>query len=208
MVIAGLLNFLVSSQPVVLCFFFLPTLYSAYNFGRRHATLTAMASVFLVVLLSSMNPTLFNRHVAAPGESPWFDLAVWGGILTVSGYAMGTLHERNQQGLAELQESYDGMMVILHHFLSNEKYSTARAYRVSLYATRIGEALGLDSGSIEDMRTAALLENVNALGVGNDVLYKVANTTQDELEKSMQKQAGKPGSKARLVGRCSVRFPF
>jgi hypothetical protein len=64
-VIAALLNFLVSSQRVVLCFFFLPTLYSAYNFGRRHATLTAVASVFLVVLLSWMNPTLFNRRVAS-----------------------------------------------------------------------------------------------------------------------------------------------
>ena len=34
-VIAALLNFLVSSQRVVLCLFFLPTLYSAYSFGRR-----------------------------------------------------------------------------------------------------------------------------------------------------------------------------
>jgi hypothetical protein len=41
-VIAALLNFLVSSQQVV-CFFFLPTLYSEYHFGRRHATLTAGA---------------------------------------------------------------------------------------------------------------------------------------------------------------------
>lgn len=88
-VIAGLLNFLVSSQRVVLCFFFLPTLYSAYHFGRRHATLTAVASIAVVVLLTWMNPTLFNRRVAAAGENPWFDLAAWGGILVVSGYAMG-----------------------------------------------------------------------------------------------------------------------
>ena len=67
-VIAALLNFLVSSQRVVLCFYFLPTLYSAYHFGRRHSTLTAAASVALVALLTWMNPTLFNRRVAACGR--------------------------------------------------------------------------------------------------------------------------------------------
>ena len=186
-VIAGLLNFLVSSQRVVLCFFFLPTLYSAYHFGRRHATLTAVASIAVVVLLTWMNPTLFNRRVAAAGENPWFDLAAWGGILVVSGYAMGTLYERNQKGLADLQDSYDGMMVILQHFLSNEKYSNAHSYRVSLYAQKIGESLGLDSGSIEDVRIAALLQNVRDLGISNDVLYKVANLSQQDLEDSLKK---------------------
>ena len=41
--IAAMIHFLVASQAVVLVFFFLPTLYSAYHFGRRHATLTACA---------------------------------------------------------------------------------------------------------------------------------------------------------------------
>jgi integral membrane sensor domain MASE1 len=65
-VIAAMLNFLVSSQRVVLNFFFLPTLFSAYHFGRRHATLTAVASVALVVLLCWVNPTIFNRRIARP----------------------------------------------------------------------------------------------------------------------------------------------
>ena len=48
--IAAMIHFLVASQAVVLVFYFLPTLYSAYHFGRRHATLTACASVCFVVL--------------------------------------------------------------------------------------------------------------------------------------------------------------
>jgi HD-GYP domain-containing protein (c-di-GMP phosphodiesterase class II) len=197
-VIAALLNFLVSSQRVVLCFFFLPTLYSAYHFGRRHATLTALASVVMVVLLTWLNPVLFNRRVAAAGENPWFDLVAWGGILMVSGYAMGTLYERNQQSLDELKASYDGMMVILHHVLSHEKYSTQHAYRVSLCATRIAEAIGLDARSTEDLRTAALLQNVTALGISNDVLYKVANLSQEDLEQSMKK-SGRTVSKEKVL---------
>jgi len=207
-VIAALLNFLVSSQRVVLCFFFLPTLYSAYHFGRRHATLTASASVAMVVLLTVMNPVLFNRRVATVGENPWFDLAAWGGILIVSGYAMGTLYERNQKALLEVQQSYDGMMVILQHFLSNEKYSTAHSYRVSLYVQKIGEQLGLDAASIEDVRIAALLQNVKELGISNDVLYKVANLSQEDIANSMKK-SGRPANKAKqLAGTMQRAIPI
>jgi hypothetical protein len=207
-VIAALLNFLVSSQRVVLCFFFLPTLYSAYSFGRRHAVLTAFASVVLVVGLTAMNPVMFNRHVAANSDSPWFDLAVWGGILVVSGYAMGTLHERNQKNITELQSSYDGMMVILQHFLANEKYSSAHAYRVSLYTQKIGEAMGLDSASREDVRIAALLQNVSELGISADVLLKVANLSQQDLVEGMKK-SGRTVNKAKaLAGTLQRAIPI
>lgn len=211
-VIAALLNFLVSSQRVVLCFFFLPTLYSAFSFGRRHAVLTAFASVFLVVGLTAMNPVMFNRHVASAGESPWFDLAAWGGILVVSGYAMGTLYERNQKSLLELQDSYDGMMVILQHFLANEKYSSAHAYRVSLYTQKIGEAMGLDSRSLEDVRIAALLQNMFDLGISIDVLLKVANLSEQDLAESLNermKKSGRTVNKAKaLAGTLQRAIPI
>ena len=123
--IAAVLNFLVASQPMALMFYFLPTLYSAYRFGRRHATLTAFMSVLLVVLLMTMNPQMFSRQVVLPFDSRWFDLTVWGGILMVAGYATGTLYERNQKSLHELRDGYDGMLAVLQQFLTNEKYSEA-----------------------------------------------------------------------------------
>ena len=99
-VIAAMIHFLVASQAVSLVFYFLPTLYSAYYFGRRHATLTACASVCVVVLLTYMNPAMFNRRLDyMPLDSRWFDITVWGGVLVVTAYAMGTLYERNQKSL-------------------------------------------------------------------------------------------------------------
>jgi hypothetical protein len=40
--IAMLLNYMVSMHRVVLGFYVLPTIFSAYFYGRRHATLTAL----------------------------------------------------------------------------------------------------------------------------------------------------------------------
>jgi len=126
--IAAALNFLVASQRMALVFYFLPILYSACHFGRRHATLTALASIVLVVLLVFANPATFNRRVELPFDARWFDLALWGGVLMVAGYVTGTLYERNQKTLREMEGGYDGMLSILQNFLANQKYSDAHAY--------------------------------------------------------------------------------
>jgi hypothetical protein len=191
-VIAAILNFLVASQPMTLMFYFLPTLYSAYRFGRRHATLTAIASVVLVVLLTYVNPAAFIRPVnLSTVDARWFDLTIWGGILVVSSYAMGTLYERNQKNLQEVRNGYEGILVILRQFLGNQTYSESRPFRISVYATQIAKALGLDSESTEDLRTAILLQNLNEVGITNEILYKAADLTQADVESGIRKR-GKP----------------
>ncbi len=196
--IAAVLNFLAASQRMAPVFYFLPVMFSAYYFGRRHATLTACASVFLVVLLTYLNPVMFSRKAELPFDSRYFDLTVWGGILVVAGYAMGTLYERNQKTLHEMKDGYDSMMVILQHFLANEKYSEAHAYRISMYATKIAESMGLDSESTEDVRTAALLRNVNELGISNEVLYKAANVSHEDVKQGSRRS--KNASRANAMG--------
>ena len=200
-VIAAMIHFLVASQAMALVFYFLPTLYSAYYFGRRHATLTAFASVCLVVLLTHLNPAMFDRRTEnLPIDSRWFDIAVWGGVLVVAAYAMGTLYERNQKNLKELKDGYDGMLVILQQFLCNQKNSEADSSRLSSHAIKIAEALGLDPESTEDLRTAALLSKVNEIGISNEILYKAANLSEEELEKGMRKAGDRGATKAQLMG--------
>lgn len=199
--IAAMVNFLVASQKMALVFYFLPTLFSAYHFGRKHATLTALASVGLVVLLAFMNPAMFVRRVDLP-FARWFDLAVWGGVLMVAGYSTGTLHERNQKMLREMEDGYEGMLAILQNFLANQKYSDTHAYRLSMCANRIAEGVGLDEDSIEDIRMAALLFNMKALGITHEVLCKAAQMSQDDLQQAIanrEKLSSKsPGASASL----------
>jgi len=199
-VIAAMIHFLVASQAIALVFYFLPTLYSAYYFGRRHATLTACASVGLVVLLTYLNPAMFTRRAEnLPIDSRWFDVAVWGGVLVVAAYAMGTLYERNQKSLKELKDGYDGMLVILQQFLSNQN-SDADSFRLSSHVIKIADALGLDPESSEDLRTAALLSKVNQIGISNEILYKAANLSEEDLEKGMRKSDDVRSTNAQLMG--------
>lgn len=206
-VIAAILNFLVASERMALVFYFLPTLFSAYHFGRRHATLTALASIVLVVLLIHVNPAMFNRHVDLPFDPRYFDLAVWGGVLMVAGYATGTLYEHNQKSLREMEEGYEGMLAILQTFLASQKYSATHAYRISLCATKIAETAGLDSKSVDDIRTAALLFNLKELGITNEVLCKAAQVSEDELtQKKRGIAAAKGGVSANAIHRAIPIF--
>ena len=128
--IAATFQFFAQSLPMALCFYFLPTMYSAYYFGRRHATLTAFASVFLVLLLQFVNNLLPSHPVLAlPGER-LFNLAIWAGILAVTGYAMGSLYERAQGMTSDLRESFGGLLLVLQHFIASEKHSSSETQRV------------------------------------------------------------------------------
>jgi hypothetical protein len=121
-------------------------------------------------------------------------------VLVVTAYAMGTLYERNQKSLKELKDGYDGMLVILQQFLCNQKSSEADSLRVSSYATQIAGALGLDPESSEDLRTAALLRNVNEIGIRNEILYKAANLSQEELERGRRKGNNDGATQAQRMG--------
>jgi hypothetical protein len=148
-----------------------------------------------------VTPAMFIRRMdLMPLDSRWFDITVWGGVLVVTAYAMGTLYERNQKSVRELKGGYDGMLVILQQFLRNQKNNEADSFRISSYAFTMAGALGLDPASSEDLRTAALLRKVNEIGISNELLYKAANLSQEELERAMRKGEGDSATDAQRMG--------
>jgi putative nucleotidyltransferase with HDIG domain len=182
-----LLNLLVDSQRMVLSFYTLPTLGSAYIYGRRHATLTAFGSVLLVSLMTWYNPVLFAATTAMSTQTTtWLDITVWGGVLIVTGYAMGTLYEHKSAQLEEMRETYHGVLMILRHFIAKDPYTENHSYRVSVYAATIATRLDLSIDRVEDVRAAALLHDIGKLDVSRDLLYKAARLTKAEYEQMQQ----------------------
>ena len=184
-VLAAGVNFLVASHHMVLGFYSLPTIFSAYIFGRRHAVLTAFASVLIVCLVLYSSPGLMNDELAGrvfffiPGK--WLEIVAWGGTLLVIAYLMGTLYERQKAQMKELRQTYNGVLLILQQFISKDKYTQNHSYRVSLYASTIATAYGLDPERIEDVRAAALLHDIGKLDISREILYKAASLTEEEF---------------------------
>jgi putative nucleotidyltransferase with HDIG domain len=166
----------------------LPTIASAYFYGRRHGTLTAFASVLLVVgLLLFRNSTTTDTGIqVGMAFTQWLEVAVWGGSLIITGYLMGTLYEHKNAQINELRETYQGVLMILRHFISKDTYTENHCYRVSEYATRIAAQMNLAPDRIEDVRAAALLHDIGKLDISRDLLYKAAKLTREEYEAVQQ----------------------
>ena len=195
-----LLNLAVDGQRMVLSFYTLPTLGSAYLYGRRHATLTAFGSVLLVCLMTWYNPVLLaatsGMNVSA---GRWLDIVVWGGVLIVTGYSMGTLYEHSASQISELRQTYHGVLMILRHFIAKDAYTENHSYRVSVYAATIATELELPAGRVEDVRSAALLHDIGKLDISRELLYKAARLTEEEF-KHMQQHVNRGVSIREPVG--------
>ncbi len=181
-VIAGLFNWLVASHRMILGLYTLPTIFSAYVYGRRHAVLTASASIFIVLILLWKNTGLFA------GSAPfvlnyiqWSELVTWASLLLITAYAMGTLYDKKEQHLDELRQTYFGLLTILQQFISNDKYTHNHSYRVALYASALAKRMGFDQERIDDVRAAALLHDVGKLETSRDLLHRAASLSPEEM---------------------------
>jgi len=130
MIIGGM-NYLLASQRMLLGLYTLPTLFSAYFFGRRHATLTAVASIFLVGVAIYYNPSwLIETKSTEFMDSKWLEIIPWGGILMITAYTMGTLCDRTKKrwkNLDKLTKAFWSFCVILSQMMNIRKI-TATEY--------------------------------------------------------------------------------
>jgi HD-GYP domain-containing protein (c-di-GMP phosphodiesterase class II) len=139
-----------------------------------------------------------HRVLTLPGER-LFNFAIWAGVLVVVGYVMGTLYERKQAMTTDIRESFSGLLLVLQHFMVNEKLGVGENQRVVEASTRIAEAMGLGSDRVELLRSAVLLRDLSKLGISNDILYKAADMSRDEVVASFRKPH-KADARAQAVG--------
>ncbi len=161
MIIAAVLNVLSYQNQMLLGLYTLPTLFSAYFYGRRHATLTALASVVLVAVLYGLGMPRWLAH------TKWYEVTVWGALLLLVGYSVGTLFR-------ELHETYRGILLILEHLITRDVNAHEHAVRVSDYAVAIAGEMQLEDSLIEDIRKTALLHDLSKLGISHEIMRKTA----------------------------------
>ena len=204
--IAGMMSYLVTAKRMVVGFYTIPTVFSAYFYGRRHAVLTAFASVFLVGLLAYINPAVFGEAGGAHWET--YDVIVWGGILILTAYAMGSLHDREKSRIEELRQTYYGLLMILKQLVCKDTLMENHAYRVSCYACKIAEYRGLGPERIEDVRAASLLHEIGNLETCRQILSKATQITQAEHGSRKGKARAGPVRRDPIRGRMHRIIPM
>lgn len=176
LVIAALLTSVGSVNEMLLFLFVLPTLFSAYLFGRRHATLTAIASVFLVLAGTFTRDALMLHDLQFTALARrWWEIAVWGAILVLTGYATGTLFR-------ETHQTHDGILLILRNLMTRDAEVHDSLRRLSNYACAIAEEMQFTREQLELVRATALVHDISRLELDPEVLRKVQRLAQKSPE--------------------------
>src|SRR5215208_3196768 len=136
LVVSAVLSSFQSANQTLLFLYILPTLVSAYFFGRRHATLTAIASVFLVVFGTFAHDMLMGYTFSFTAQARhWSEISMWGSMLVLTAYGTGTLFR-------ESHESNDGMLQLMRSMIVQNSRRDA-VERLSMRAGVIAEEMGL-----------------------------------------------------------------
>ena len=174
-------TYLIEEKSIVLNFYYLPVVTAGYFQGRRIGALTAIFSIMLVVFSILLFPETFFR-----GQDFFrrlTQLFFWGGFLTLASIAVGTLSEKNEQRLRDLQDAYIGVLEILSKYLeSTDRYTQGHSVRVSQLAMEIAIAMELPRTEIENIRVAGLLHDIGKIEVSGDILRKAAELSSEERE--------------------------
>ncbi len=199
--IAGTVFFFVSNQRAFLNFFYLPVLISAYFFGRRHATQSAVFSILLVSLIAFYYPSTFPADAA--GEfSRWLDVGTWGSFLIITAYFMGHLYEKKESANMEIKKTYQGIIEMMSLIIdSTDKAAQSHSYRVSIISGMIAREIGLSEVWVENIRIAALLHDLGKLDVGSEVLNKLGKLPGEEAEDMRVRTARGPDTLEPLCGK-------
>ncbi|WP_028581030.1 HD-GYP domain-containing protein [Desulfogranum japonicum] len=183
---AGLLNFTVASQYLLLGLFTVPTILSAFFFGRNQAVMTAFASILLVTITCLNIPERFITENGAGlgGTNQWYHVVSWGCILLLTAYLMGSLYELHQQKIKELRRTYQGILLLLRHVITQDDNTEDHCFRVSIYAAKIARECGLNDEEIADIRSAALLHDIGSPDISREVLEKASFLASENNQKN------------------------
>lgn len=202
LLIAAVLNYFAALNQMLLGLYTLPTLFSAYLFGRRHAILTAFASVCTAVIIYLMHGFLATDGWSWVSENHWYEIAVWGGILVVTAYAMGTIFR-------EVREVYRTLHLVLQYQMKNGLHVENSVFRITEYARGIAETMGLSQEQIDDLRRAATLIEISR-HVEPEILDKVARIAERahiQEDQMAAKESGKAADPiprvARMIELCN-----
>jgi putative nucleotidyltransferase with HDIG domain len=178
-ILLGAANVLIVNQRVTLYLFYVPVIAGAWYLPRRDAAGVAILAAALVFAYIFFLPTKMGSGTGS--QFVWAELTVWGGILVVTAYMVGTLRASIARAMWDLQQAYQGVLEILSKFIQTVDTDTANhSVRVSALSVRIAQAMNLDRQSIEEARVAGLLHDVGKVEVSIGLLRKSAALSADE----------------------------
>jgi HD-GYP domain-containing protein (c-di-GMP phosphodiesterase class II) len=166
------------------------SLYQIYRLDGKPFLLTATPLVnkagATVAYLETVFAVAPEALQAARNEIKWTVLSVIGMVLltTILLYPTIMLLTRRlgQMTISLLDSNLETIVVLGSAIAKRDSDTDAHNYRVTIYATRLAEAIGLDSQAIQSLIKGAFLHDVGKIGIRDNILLKPGRLDKDEFE--------------------------
>ena len=117
----------------------------------------------------------------------WLALAIWSAVLGLTALLAGTLSDERTAKIAELHDAYVGVVEVVARYLNSaDPKANDQATRVSLLSRTVAARMGLPDKEADNIRVAALLQDINHI----EVTAKVIRKAVGDLKHSVRKHGG------------------
>ncbi len=158
-------------RMVVLHLFYLPVVLAAFFLGRYRAGVLALLCAIGAAVVVTLDVTALVVY-----DSPlvmWLALAIWSAVLGLAAILVGTLSDERTAKIAELHDAYVGVVEVLSRYLNSaDPKANDQATRVSLLSQAVAARMGLPDKEADNIRVAALLQDINHIEVTAKVIRK------------------------------------
>lgn len=179
--LACLLHSVSGYKMVVLNLFYLPIVLAAFFLGRYRAGVLALFSVIAATVVAALSLGDFAAHTSATTIA--LALTVWAAVLGLNAILVGTLSDERAEKLAELHDAYVGVVEVLSRYLSNaDPKMRDRAQRISELSQKVAVRMKLTADEVDDIRVAALLQDVENVEVTARVIRKAMGSLRGQGE--------------------------
>ncbi|HEK86004.1 MAG: hypothetical protein ACPLZD_10775 [Candidatus Saccharicenans sp.] len=146
----------------LLNFFFLPVIFSGYYLGKRRAVLIAITCILLEAFYLVFSRQVFRARFRL-GQDEIILLISWAVFLFLTAWIVGLLSEKKQNEMINLKKAYMGILSIVLKYLEVGEEDKSRAEKISELAGKIAEILEMNKAEVENIKSAALLSDIEEL---------------------------------------------
>jgi hypothetical protein len=177
--LTALLHRTVGYKLIVLNLFYLPVVLAAFFLGRYRAGILALFSMMAASVVSVADLAGFSSYTSPVIIA--LSVTVWGAVLGLTALLVGTLSDDRSAKMLELHEAYVGVVEVLARYLqsANPKLKD-RSVRVARLGEAVARYMRLAEKEIDDIRVAALLQDMEHIEITARVVRKAMDDLGEE----------------------------
>lgn len=173
-------------RMVVLNLFYLPVVLAAFFLGRYLAGVLSLLCVVCAAVVTALDLGTLASYASPLAVG--LALTIWAAVMGINAILVGTLSDERLSKIEELHDAYLGVVEVLVQYLNSaDPRRCDRARKIAEISQRVAARMKFSDREIDDIRVAALLQDMDHIEVTARVIRKaVGEVAQAQRGKHLE----------------------